>query len=204
MSTALAQQLAGLPRYAPPVSVQDYLSLEQQSEVKHEYAAGRIFAMAGASDRHNRIAGNVYAHLWTASRKDNCSAYISDMRLRIDALKPKLLQSTSTVIYYPDVMVCCETDDGDEYFKTKPCLVMEVLSESTERIDRSEKLHNYQQIPDLQAYVLIAQDQMRVDVYRRNAEGWRFESLHDAAHQLQLSCPTIDLTLAEIYERVVF
>lgn len=176
------------------LSIAAYLDGERASEIKHEYAAGHIFAMAGASERHNRIAGNVHAHLHQATRTSDCIAFISDMRVRIDQ-----------IVYYPDLMVCCDPADDDPYLKHSPCLVIEVLSDSTERIDRGEKLYNYRQISSLQTYVLIAQDQRRVEIYRRsNGPDWQFESYSLADDRIDLPCPPTQITLAEIYERIDF
>ena len=175
------------------MSIQEYLAFEEKSAVKHEFAAGQAFAMAGASERHNRISGNLFAHLHAVCKASQCTPYISDMRVKIDQ-----------VIYYPDVMVACDAADRDPYLKTAPCLVVEVLSPATERIDRGEKLYNYRQIVELNAYVLISQNEIRVDVYRHSGVQWLFESyalLSDAVH---LDCPKTVLSLAEIYERIEF
>ena len=176
-----------------PISMQDYLAAERVSPVKHEYAAGQIFAMAGASERHNRISGNVFARLHAACKRGACTPFVSDMRVKIDQ-----------VIYYPDVMVACDPTDTDPYLKSAPCLIVEVLSSSTERIDRGEKLYNYQKIPQLKAYMLISQEQQRVDVYRRTGELWFFETYSELTQVIALDCPETTLGLAEIYERIVF
>ena len=178
---------------SPQMSVQEYLAFEEKSAIKHEYAAGQVFAMAGASERHNRIGGNVFANLHSACKLSVCTPYISDMRVKIDK-----------VIYYPDIMVACEASDHDPYLKTAPCLIVEVLSASTERIDRGEKLYNYRQIAELKAYVLISQEEVRVDVYRRAGDQWLFESYPNLSDTLHLDCPKTELTLAEIYERIEF
>jgi Uma2 family endonuclease len=178
----------------PQLTLDEYLEGERSSPIKHEYAAGRVFAMAGASERHNKIAGNLFAHLHLTTRSSDCVAFISDMRVRIDQ-----------VVYYPDLMVCCDRGDNDPYLKHSPCLVIEVLSESTERIDRGEKLHNYRQIASLQACVLVAQDTLRVEIYRRTSgPHWQYESYSAADDRIELPCPPSTLTLAEIYERIEF
>ena len=175
------------------MSIQEYLAFEEKSTVKHEFAAGQVFAMAGASERHNRIAMNVAGHLHQATRRSECTTFMSDMRVKIDQ-----------VIYYPDVMVACDASDRDPYLKTAPCLIIEVLSDSTERIDRGEKLYNYRQIAELKAYVLISQNEVRVDVYRRSNQQWLFESYAALNDKVQLDCPETELNLAEIYERIEF
>jgi Uma2 family endonuclease len=177
----------------PSMSVAEYLAFEAQSPNKHEYAAGQIFAMTGASARHNFISGNIFAALRSATWQGNCALFFADMRIRIDQ-----------VIYYPDLMVCCDPDDRDPYLKTRPCLVVEVLSDSTERIDRGEKLYNYQRIPTLEGYLLVSQDQLRVDLYRRAGSVWEFTTYDQWDDRIALPCPEATLTLGEIYERIDF
>ena len=175
------------------MSILEYLAFEEKSTIKHEFAVGQVFAMAGASERHNRIAMNVAGHLHQATRSSECATFMSDMRVKIDQ-----------VIYYPDVLVACEASDRDPYLKTAPCLIVEVLSHSTERIDRGEKLYNYRQIAELKAYVLISQNEVRVDVYRQSGAQWLFESYATLSDTIHLDCPKTALSLAEIYERIAF
>jgi Uma2 family endonuclease len=170
----------------------DYLIFQAQTQVKYEYAAGSVFAMAGATEKHNRISGNVFALLHAATRGSSCIPFVSDMRVRMDE-----------VVYYPDVMVCCDSQDSDPLLKQNPCLIVEVLSDSTERIDRGEKLYNYQKIAALKAYVLIAQDRMQVEIYRRTpGKAWSFEIVTEADAVIELECPKTSLRMADIYERV--
>jgi Uma2 family endonuclease len=180
-------------RAQPSMSVAEYLAFEAQSPTKHEYAAGQVFAMAGASARHNLISGNIFAALRSATRQSNCAVFFADMRIQINE-----------VIYYPDLMVCCDPNDRDTYLKTRPCLVVEVLSDSTERIDRGEKLYNYQRIPTLEGYLLVSQDQLRVDLYRRVDGVWQFTTCNQWEDHIALPCPEATLALSEIYERIEF
>lgn len=177
----------------PSMSVVEYLAFEAQSPNKHEYAAGQAFAMAGASARHNLISGNIFATLRSATRQNNCALFFADMRIQINE-----------VIYYPDLMVCCDPSDRDPYLKTRPCLVVEVLSDSTERIDRGEKLYNYQRIPTLEGYLLVSQNHLRVDLYRRTGSIWQFATYNQREDQVALPCPETTLALSEIYERIEF
>jgi Uma2 family endonuclease len=169
------------------VSEADYLAGELTSQVKHEYVSGRVFAMAGTSIRHNQIALNVAIAL--RANAGQCRVTIADVKFKANQL-----------YYYPDVMVSC-TPPSDEYSESAPCLVVEVLSESTESIDRGEKLHAYQKNPELQTYLLITQKERRVDVYTRSGSFWRFESLTDAS-DISLTCPPMKLTLDTIYRDV--
>lgn len=170
----------------PLLSVSEYLELEAESPVKYEYVGGEVFALAGTTDRHNQLALNLVVKLWDASRKAGCRVYASDVKVR----------TPSDAHYYPDVMVVCE-DDPDPLVKTKPCLLVEVLSPSTEAIDRREKLFAYQGIPELQAYILVASDAARVERYYRAPQGWMYERTADT---VAFPCPGVTLSLAEIYE----
>jgi Uma2 family endonuclease len=133
------------------LTIDEYLAFEKDSPVRHEYVGGELVAMAGASDRHNRVAGNIYALLWPALRGGPCRIYMSDMKMQI----------SDDQIFYPDVMVTCDPEDNGEYIKKRPCLIIEVLSPSTASIDRREKLVAYRRIESLQAYIVLYQDQKR-------------------------------------------
>lgn len=182
---AVAQQL-------PYLSEQDYLEAEKHRDVRHEYVDGVVYAMAGASKQHNIIAGNLYAHLRAASRGTGCTVFQSDLKVHAPGSKS---------YYYPDVMVGCEPDENNDYYLEKPCLIIEVLSDSTERRDRSEKLLTYMNIPTLQAYLLVAQDKPEVEMFYREAGGtWWVQSFEGLDASITLPCPETTLTLADIYE----
>ncbi|MFP4294470.1 MAG: Uma2 family endonuclease [Halothiobacillaceae bacterium] len=186
-----------LPLEKPEMREEDFLAGEPASEIKHEFVAGQVYAMAGASERHNTIALNVAFHLKAASRGSSCRAFISDMLLHVPA---------NRAYYYPDVMLVCDPADTEPRFKSSPCLLIEVLSDSTEMIDRREKLLGYRKIPTLQHYLLVAQDQRRVECYSRYPEdSWRHQLIEDEG-EVSLVCAsrTLNLTLADIYEDVVF
>ncbi len=177
----------------PFLNVEDYLEGEQHSEVRHEYASGSVFAMAGASDAHNRISGNIFATLLAASRATACRTYISDMKMRADL----------ELFYYPDVMVTCDPEDTENYFKQFPCLLVEVLSPSTTHIDKGEKLYNYRRLASLETYVLVSQERRRLEVYRRmDGGGWRYDVL-EGEDALELNCPPLRLTLEDVYRDVL-
>lgn len=175
-----------------PLTVDEYLALEEESSVRHEYVGGQVFAVAGANDRHNRIAGNIHALLWAAARGGPCRIYVSDMKV----------QASDDQIFYPDVMVVCDPEDTGEYVKTRPCLIVEVLSPSTASIDRREKLLAYRRIPSLKAYLIVYQDEMRVKTVSRDANGAWWEAEVAGEGNVLFPCPELELTLAEIYEDV--
>jgi Uma2 family endonuclease len=173
------------------LSVEDYLALERRSEVKHEYVAGQIFAMAGVRDAHNQVAGNIYLRCREELRGGPCRAYIADMKVRVDA---------ADTFYYPDVFVTCDGRDTEPYFKRHPTLVVEILSPATEAVDRREKLHNYRLLETLQEYVLVSLDKRQVEIYRREGPGeWGVDTLTPGD---AVALATLGLTLSfdDIYE----
>lgn len=179
--------------YLPSLSADDYLSGELKSDIRHEYIDGEVYAMAGAGEAHNLIAGNVFSRLRGLMRGGPCRVFISDMKVRVAAWN---------AFYYPDVLVVCDAADTQPYFKESPCLIVEVLSTSTEAIDRREKLLAYRTLASLREYVLIAQDKRQVEVHRRDEDGaWRLETLEEG-DPLHLECVGAVLSLDEVYEDV--
>ncbi len=178
------------------LSLEQYLEQEERAFIKHEYVDGQLYAMAGATETHNLIVGNIVFELTLVARAKktkHCRIMQSDMKVMI-VEPPK-------VSYYPDVIVICdETDDG-ALFKTKPCFVVEVLSESTKRIDLTEKKTNYQRIESLKAYMIVHQDQRLVEMHRRLENGtWQHEHYTDG--NIEIPCPSTTLTLEQIYEGI--
>jgi len=178
----------------PVLTLEEYLELEKTSPVRHEYVGGELHAFAGASERHNRIAGNVYAFLWTAARGGPCRVFMSDMKLQV----------SEDQVYYPDVFVTCDPNDNDPYVKKNPCLVVEILSPSTESMDRREKLIAYRSLPELEAYVILYQDQKRAIRHVRDEHGawWRTEVASEGL--VTFPFPALELSLSEIYEGIDF
>src|SRR5438132_5522959 len=125
-----------------PLAVEDYLAAEQHSDIRHEYIGGNLYAMAGASDRHNLISGNNYAVLHSYLRGKACRVFMSDLKLRTQV-------AGENIFYYRDLMVVCDPRDTDRFFKRFPKVLIEVLSEATERTDRGEKFLNYTQLESL-------------------------------------------------------
>jgi Uma2 family endonuclease len=173
------------------VSVEDYLAGERDSEIKHEYVDGQVYAMAGASVRHNLIGGNLYALLWNHLRNATCFPLTSDM----------LLKTNKTKFRYPDLMVVCEGDSsGDDYTREQPVLVVEVLSRSTRRKDKTEKRMEYLSLPSVQEYVLIEQEYAEVEVQRRRDQ-WQSEYFY-LGQEFVLESVNANLSVEELYQRV--
>ena len=173
------------------LSVEEYLKLEQIASVKHEYVAGEIHARVGASRRHNMISGRIYRRLADAAEGGPCRVYISDMKLRV----------ADDVFYYPDVMVACEPEPEDPYTEHEPCLVVEVVSPSTETTDRREKLAAYKKVPTVRAYLIVAQDRPWIERHWRGEDGvWRRADLVDAGGVVPMPCPETEVTVAQVYE----
>jgi Uma2 family endonuclease len=173
-------------------TVEEYLALEAESTVRHEYVAGMIYAHAGGTTRHNAIAANVLAVLWNAARGGECRVYGSDMMLR----------ATDDVFYHPDMTVVCGDDEaGDEaVYQHAHCLIVEVTSPSTESIDRREKVFTYRKIPSLRAYLVVDQNRRWVERHWRDETGeWRQGGVADEGF-VPIPCPETRLSLDEIYE----
>ncbi|HVG21341.1 MAG TPA: Uma2 family endonuclease [Blastocatellia bacterium] len=175
------------------LSEAEYLENEKASPVRHEYLAGLVYAMAGASAAHNIIAGNLFTRLRMHLRGKPCQAFMSDMKVKIEAID---------TFYYPDVMVACDPSDNADYFRTNPVLIIEVTSPTTAATDRREKLLAYQKIHGLREYVLIAQDEVSVQVYRRNKNGRWWEETLGPDDVIELESVDLNMTVKEAYEDV--
>jgi len=167
----------------------EYLENEKASPVRHEYLAGLIYALPGASATHNLIAGNLFAHL----RGGPCRVFISDMKVKIEAID---------TFYYSDVLVTCDPSDDADYFRTNPVLIIEVTSPTTAVTDRREKLLAYQKIPGLREYVLIAQDEVSVQQYRRDKNGRWWEETLGPDDAIELESVGLNITVKDAYEDV--
>jgi Uma2 family endonuclease len=174
------------------LSVDEYLAGEEQSDIRHEYLAGIVYAMAGGSEDHNTVGLNIAAALRNHLRGRGCRVFIFDMKARIPVTSPP-------TFYYPDVMVTCDQRDKDRHSKEFPKVVIEILSDRTERIDRGEKFSNYIQIPTLEEYVLLAQDCVEATIFARN-KNWEPEILRFPEQKLHLRSLDFSIRLADLYE----
>jgi Uma2 family endonuclease len=178
------------------ISPEEYLAGEEISPIKHEYIRGEVYAMAGALDPHVTISGNLFALLRNHVRGSGCRVFISDMKARIEA---------ADIFYYPDVMVTCdERDRSTLSFKRYPCLIVEVLSKSTEAFDRGDKFADYQLLETLQEYVLINQKRQRVECFRRNAEGLWVLHTYTQGSEIHFASVDFRMSMDALYEDVTF
>ncbi len=173
------------PEALPRMTPADYLTYEQDQPVKHELVDGYLYAMTGASDRHEEIALNLAAALRLHLRDSPCRVYKGDLKIRV-----------ADDFYYPDVFVRCDKERGDPYFKTDPVLIAEVLSPGTQRYDRGDKRLAYFSLPTLREYVLIAQDRMQIEVIRHDRDS---ERLDRPDQELRLESVAFGMTLRELY-----
>lgn len=176
-----------------PVDEIDYLQLEEAATNKHELVGGEIYAMAGASERHNRIALNIAFHLRTATRGKPCRAFMADMKLRLAA---------SSTYYYPDAMLVCDAADDHPLYKQLPCFIAEVLSPATTSVDIREKWAAYRGLTSLRYYLLVDSERLWAKVFFRDAQDAWFEQELSAEDQIDVACggTRLTLTLDDLYE----
>lgn len=180
---------------ANSMSEEEYLAFENASPERHEYVNGEIFAMSGASLRHGAITLNLAAAFKHHLKGTPCRAFVNDIKLRV---------VRDQAFYYPDLMVTCDVRHAelgrDQYVIELPTLVIEVLSDSTEGIDRREKMASYRKLASLKEYVLISQTTRSVEVYRRTGDvGWE-KRVYDPTDIVDLASVELNLTMDEIYD----
>lgn len=184
-----------LPAPQPFFDAQAYLAWEAEQSTKHEYHDGEVFAMAGASDAHVTVAGNVYMALRNHLRGGPCSVFISDMKLRVEE---------DNAFFYPDVFVtCADSDRGQSHSKNAPVLVVEVLSPATSAYDRGAKFAAYRKLPTLREYALIDPERLSLDLFRREGDSKRWV-LHpiEAGGHVEWASVGLQVPLEALYEDV--
>jgi Uma2 family endonuclease len=178
---------------------EEYLVRERLAETKSEYYLGEMFAMVGASRKHNLIVASLVASFMTSLRERNCEVYPGDMRL---------LVSDTGLYTYPDVMVVCGKPilaDTNFDILTNPVLIVEVLSESTKDYDLGGKFHQYMRIPSLQEYLTVSQTEMMIDQHIRQPDNsWLIRELVPANGKVAIQCLGIELDFADVYAQVEF
>jgi Uma2 family endonuclease len=178
---------------------EEYLEFERNSEEKHEYFDGEIFAMSGAKRNHNKITTNLSGLVWQHLKGKDCESYSNDMRVFVP----------ETGLYtYPDlVVVCGEPQFQDDVFDTllNPLLLIEVLSDSTESYDRGKKFQHYRGIESLQEYVLVSQDEARIEKYIKTGDRfWLLSEAVDLNAEIEFSSIECKIALAEVYDKINF
>ena len=176
------------------VTVEDYLAAEAVSDIRHEYLGGLVYAMAGETRDHNTIALNLATVLRQRLKGRPCKVYIGDIRVNFDLRNDEYY-------YYPDIVVACDKRDTHKRFVHYPRLIIEVLSESTERLDKREKFFAYTSVPSLEEYVLVSQAGREVTVFRRRHD-WKAEKVSGAKAKVALESLQVALPLSAIYEGV--
>ena len=186
----VCSQTMGQP--ATKASYAEYLALEADSEVRLEFVDGLVYARAGGTPEHARLAMAIGSELRAALRGKGCAVYSSDLKLRIDATH----RST-----YADVAVVCGVErhaDIDPNAVTNPTIIVEVLSDSTEAADRGDKWRHYQRLPSLREYVLISQGDPYVEVFRREGDEWILRT-SVAGGTLELPSQGVSIAVDAIY-----
>lgn len=182
----------------PRFTLEEYLALERRADHKSEFLGGEIFAMAGASFRHNVLVANIMRELGARLRQGPCQPVASDQRVQV---QPTRLNT------YPDVVVVCgEPEFTDDHLDTltNPTVLMEVLSESTEAYDRGEKFAHYRRIASLSDYVLVSQDKRRVEHYTRQGEQWVLSEFNAPQDHIAFPALGCELLVAEVYAHIAF
>lgn len=186
-------------RKQPAVTRDAYLALERRAQVRSEYYAGEIFAMTGGSPRHSMICFNLNGEMREAIREKECFGFESNMKLEI---------AEATAFVYPDLMVVCgEVDlpEGTSDAITNPVLVIEVLSASTESFDRGKKFEYYRMVPSLREYLLVSQEEPKIESYAKEAENrWIYTTTKGLDQALEIQSLGFLLALREVYRKVNF
>ncbi len=185
MSIAIKEQIK--------ISEENYLSGELISDIKHEYIDGNIYAMAGASKKHNIISGNMFNIFYNGlrSKKSSCIPFSSDMKVKVSSKRNNY--------FYPDILVVCD-ENNDDYFQNSPTIIVEVLSKSTSKSDKSQKRLLYFNIPTLKEYVLIEQDKCEVIIFEKD-KNWQ-SNYYFLGDEITFKSIDVSLTVEDIYYQI--
>jgi len=178
-------------------TAEEYLTLERSASCKSEFHDGQIYAMTGASRRHNLITVNIARELSVQLKKRPCEAYINDMRVKA---------AEARSYHYPDIVVVCGTpqfEDAHVDTLLNPTLLIEVLSPSTEAYDRGGKFAHYRKIPTLREYLLVTQDQPSIERYQRQGDVWILSEAVGLDAAVSLESIDCVLSLSEVYDKVL-
>jgi Uma2 family endonuclease len=177
------------------MSAEEYLAWELTQDERHEYWDGEVVAMSGGTKKHNRVSGNAFKLLDGILADRDCEVYISDVKVQVQANRK---------YFYPDVVVTCDERDQDTQLVYYPCLIVEVLSPSTEAVDRGKKFTHYRRFTTLREYILIQPEQPIVEVFAKNPAGkWELAEygMDDVIHLESIGCA---IAVKDLYDRVKF
>lgn len=174
----------------------EYLAFEERSPERHEFVDGELRLMSGTTRKHNDIVLNFVEKLRPIARKKR-------RRTSAEAVKLRLSHLSSHRYYYPDFMIACGPESDDPTIEESPCLVVEILSKSTEPIDRGEKFETYLRTPSMTRYVLVDQTRRRVEVYERAVDSWTYRLLEDSG-TFDIPCIGATMTLDDVYDGIEF
>ncbi len=175
----------------------EYLQLEKETNIRHEFWNGEVFAMAGGSRNHNKIGSNINNYIGSIFNPKGCEVFFNDVKLQLQE---------GNYYVYPDVILTCDKDDNDPYLIKQPSLIVEVLSKSTEAYDRSEKLAQYRKIKSLRYYLMVAQTTTSVEVYGRTSEGsvFTYEVYETMDAIIKLPVLDFEMPMSEVYKYIEF
>jgi len=176
---------------------EEYLTKESQADFRSEYFDGQMFAMAGASRRHNRIISNLVIRLGIQLEETPCNIYANDLKVKI---------SKTGLYTYPDVVITCGDeifDDTEQNVLLNPILIIEVLSDSTEAYDRGRKFRHYQYIESLMEYVLVSQNEEQIECYvRQNNGNWLYSKNDSPDDTVKFDSVACSLILKTVYTKI--
>jgi Uma2 family endonuclease len=177
------------------MTAEEYLTWEPTQEGRYEYWDGEVVAMSGRTRNHNRVSGDFFRLLADALVDRPCEVYIVDIKVQVEP---------GQKYFYPDVVVTCDQRDDDPQLVKFPCLIVEVLSPSTEALDRGAKFAKYRQFSTLQEYALVQVDQPIVEVFWRNEQDQWVLSEYAVDDRLQLKSVDVEMAIADLYRQVKF
>lgn len=176
-------------------TIEEYLAMEKESDVKHEYYHGEVFAMAGVGLPHNIISSNLFTSIGSFLKGKPCRPFGSDFRVHVPQ---------NTLFTYPDISIVCgdiTTRENDDENLLNPTVIIEILSPSTRSYDKGKKFSLYKQIPSLKEYVLVDSEALKVEAWFVNADGyWELKEHQKKDDQLHIQAIELSLPLTEIYE----
>jgi Uma2 family endonuclease len=179
------------------MSPEEYLEFEHNSDIKHEYIDGEVYAMAGTTKAHNTISLNLAILLREKLKDSDCQTFMADIKVNV---------SNQKRFFYPDIVVTCDDNDDVNAYDVKfPKIIVEVLSESTEKFDRGKKFQYYRNIPSLQEYILISSQEYLIECFRRTKNDlWTLQTYEGLNAILRIENLAIDAPLSEIYATLSF